>query len=60
MIVRDKRADIVGAKGEKSSGRARVGMDVTTECQDRNEERKMERCKPRATRYYEESKWKFV
>ena len=29
MIVREKRADFVGAEGEKRSGRARVGMDVT-------------------------------
>ena len=56
MIVREKRADIAGTEGEKRSGRARVDMDVTTECKDRNEERKMERCKPRATGYYEESK----
>ena len=31
MIVREKRADIVGAKGEKRSGRARVGMSYVSE-----------------------------
>ena len=56
MIVREKRADIVGVVGERrESGKAGIGMDVTTECSDGNEERKMERCKPRATRCYEES-----
>ena len=30
MIVREKRADIVGAEGErKTSGRAGIGMDVS-------------------------------
>ena len=33
MIVREKRADIVGTEGERRrSGRAGIGMDVTTEC----------------------------
>ena len=32
MIVREKRADIVGTEGEKRSRRARIGMNVTTEC----------------------------
>ena len=32
MIVREKRADIVGAEEERrESGRAGIGMDVTTE-----------------------------
>ena len=32
MIVRGKRADIIGAEGERrESGRAGIGMDVNTE-----------------------------
>ena len=33
MVVRDKKAAIVGAEGERRRRvRARIGMDVTTEC----------------------------
>ena len=33
MIVREMRADVVGAKeGIRESGRAGIGMDITTEC----------------------------
>ena len=35
-------------------------MDVTTECYDGNEERKMKLYKPPAPGCYEESQWKFV
>ena len=61
MIVREKRANIVSTEGERRrSERARIGMDVNTECYDGNEERKMERCQLRATGCNEESQWKFV
>ena len=60
MIVREKRADSVDTEGERRSWKAVIGVDVTSECQDGNEERKMERCKPRATGCYEESQWQFV
>ena len=33
VIIREKRADTVGAKGERrKSERAGIGMDVATEC----------------------------
>ena len=36
MIVREKKADIVGAKGERrKSGRTIIGMDVATEIETR-------------------------